>query len=362
MSASGNGKFSETAENNVVLSESSKYDSTLYFRELKSSEESKSEEEIDNPVTTLKASKVPENYDVVLYATDKVDENKKSIGNESIFELKKNLIADVEGVTVTAGLSVPNYTSDIVGEVEPSYYNGTVTVTYELKDLSSRNPTTGKPNTGISGIDLSTVAVKLNDKELTINIPDEDIVYEKKEVDNGEGGTVMVDSTKVLSATVIVSFDATTNGAKQGQNILELTVKINFGIDKTKPVVTPVDLTDQVQYAVEEKAVDVRIKDNLLLGEVKVYLNDQEIEYTTDGETFSFVIGKSNSKQTVRIVAIDSAGNEEDLYVHDFLVTTNIFARWFNNTPLFIVSMVIIAAGIGVGAWRVVASRKRKYS
>ena len=64
-------------------------------------------------------------------------------------------------------------------------------------------------------------------------------------------------------------------------------------------------------------------------------MNDKEVEHQNDGETFTFGIGNSNSKQDVKIVAVDAAGNELVEEVNDFLVTTNLIARWYNNTPVF---------------------------
>lgn len=128
--------------------------------------------------------------------------------------------------------------------------------------------------------------------------------------------------------------------------------QISFGIDKTTPIVTPIDFESKTQYAVESKTVSVEIKDNLLLADVEIYLGDQQIPYTVDGDLYTFEIPMKNSKQTVTIVAIDSAGNEEVVYVEDFLVTTNLFVRWYNNTPLFIGSVVLLLAVLVVLCWQ----------
>lgn len=53
--------------------------------------------------------------------------------------------------------------------------------------------------------------------------------------------------------------------------------EISFGIDKTKPVVVPIDFESGKQYPVEMKTVSVEIKDNLVLESVKIYLNGKEI-------------------------------------------------------------------------------------
>ena len=134
--------------------------------------------------------------------------------------------------------------------------------------------------------------------------------------------------------------------------------EISFGIDKTEPVIVPIDFESNTQYPVELKTVSVEIKDNLVLEDVKVYLNGEEIKYSNQGETYTFDIPEKNEKQNVRIVAVDAAGNELEVLVEDFLVSTNVFVRWFNNTPLFIGS--IAGAAILCGAIVFLTKSKRK--
>lgn len=134
--------------------------------------------------------------------------------------------------------------------------------------------------------------------------------------------------------------------------------EISFGIDKTKPVIVPIDFESGVQYPVETKTVSIEIKDNLVLDGVKIYLNDKEVKYNVDGETYTFDIPEKNEKQNVRIVAVDAAGNEEELLVTKFLVSTNIFVRWYNNTPLFVGSIAGIVLIAGAAAFFVFRRRK----
>ena len=137
--------------------------------------------------------------------------------------------------------------------------------------------------------------------------------------------------------------------------------EISFGIDKTKPVIVPIDFESDVQYAVDVKTVSVEIKDNLVLEGVKIYLNGEEIEYKVDGETYTFDIPKSNSKQDVKIVAVDAAGNEQPIEINDFLVNTNIFVRWYNNTPLFIGSIIgVVLLALGLTIFLVFFKKKKE--
>ena len=135
--------------------------------------------------------------------------------------------------------------------------------------------------------------------------------------------------------------------------------EISFGVDKTKPVIVPIDFESDTQYPVEVKTVSVEIKDNLVLEGVKIYLNGSEIKYNNEGETYTFDIPEKNEKQNVRIVAVDAAGNEYELLVENFLVSTNLFVRWFNNTSLFIGSIAGVVILCGAIVLLVMFKRKK---
>lgn len=140
--------------------------------------------------------------------------------------------------------------------------------------------------------------------------------------------------------------------------------EISFGIDKTDPVIVPIDFESGKQYPVEVKTVEAEIKDNLVLADVKIYLGEEkaenEVKYTVEEETYIFDIPQSNEKQSVIFVATDAAGNIFKLLVEDFLVSTNLFVRWYNNTPLFIGSIVGVALiAIGIAAFIIFGKKKK---
>lgn len=127
--------------------------------------------------------------------------------------------------------------------------------------------------------------------------------------------------------------------------------EISFGIDKTLPVIVPMDIEDGKQYPVDTKPVTVSVNDNLVLEDTTIYLNEKEIEYNVSGDNYTFEIPSSNETQDVKIVAVDAAGNKLVSEVKGVLVTTNLFVRWYNNTPLFIGSL----AGVGIIALALVS-------
>jgi Bacterial Ig-like domain (group 3)/Divergent InlB B-repeat domain/Bacterial Ig-like domain len=124
----------------------------------------------------------------------------------------------------------------------------------------------------------------------------------------------------------------------------EKKAEISFGIDKTAPVIVPINVENGEQYPVDTKEATFSIKDNLVLEGATFYLNGKEMEHQEDGENYTINIPSSNSTQDVKVVAVDAAGNEFTTEVKDVLVSTNLFVRWYNNTPVFIGSL----SGLGV--------------
>lgn len=135
--------------------------------------------------------------------------------------------------------------------------------------------------------------------------------------------------------------------------------EISFGIDKTAPVIVPINIESGEQYPVEKKAVTVSIKDNLVLKDAEIYVDDKKVKHKVEGENFVFDIGSSNSKQNVKIIAVDAAGNELTSKVKDILVSTNPIVRWYNNTPVFAGSLGGVG-GIGIALGGYFLYRKQK--
>lgn len=144
--------------------------------------------------------------------------------------------------------------------------------------------------------------------------------------------------------------------------------EISFGVDKTAPVVIPIDVESNAQYPVDMKAANVTVNDNLVLDSVEIYIGDKKCDYTVDGENYQFNIPNNTKKQDVTIMAVDAAGNKTNYVLNGILVTTNTFIRWYNNKPLFAGSIAgaAVVTGGGVGAaialrsGRIKIRRKRK--
>lgn len=140
---------------------------------------------------------------------------------------------------------------------------------------------------------------------------------------------------------------------------LKRAAEISFGIDKTKPVITPINLESEEQYPNGKNKLNddnkytakISITDNLVLDTVQIYLNGKEVKYKNTDEDYSFDIGTSSSMQKVKIMAADAAGNKYETDISDILVSTNVFARWYNNSVLFIgsiigISVIVVLLGV----------------
>lgn len=125
--------------------------------------------------------------------------------------------------------------------------------------------------------------------------------------------------------------------------------EIAFGIDKTAPIIVPVDIKSDETYSDEVKNVKIEISDNLVLDTAEVMLNGKKIDCEIHGDTFDLKVPESTKRQNISITATDSAGNKAQMKISNFLVSSNAFVRWYNNTPLFIgtiIGAVVLIAAI----------------
>lgn len=144
--------------------------------------------------------------------------------------------------------------------------------------------------------------------------------------------------------------------------------EIRFGIDKTAPVVIPIDIEDNGQYAVDVKSATIAISDNLVLEEVKIIIDNEECEYEVDGDNYIFDIPSGKERKDIIISAQDAAGNTTFYNVEGILVTTNVFVRWYQNKPLFTLTVaagalsLVVVTGLSVahGSGSIRIKRKKR--
>ncbi len=146
---------------------------------------------------------------------------------------------------------------------------------------------------------------------------------------------------------------------------------LSFGVDKTSPTVMVQNLESGSTYAVETLDVLFSANDNLLLSSVAVYLDDmtapiktwnteQIAQLLAERGDFTFPVpGDSTEAHTVKFLCRDAAGNETELEVTNFYVTTNIMVRYWNNKGLFFGSIGGILAVVA-GMFVLLTKKKKK--
>lgn len=167
------------------------------------------------------------------------------------------------------------------------------------------------------------------------------------------------------SSTTFESDDTAGNEAKNNQDTKN--TEINFGVDRTLPIINIENIESKTTYATENLTVKMSIEDNLKLAKVIVELDGKQIkvwsaeeleEIVKNGGNFSFdIVGDSTDAHKLVVYAVDAAGNGEKLSdaelpvnaeeVEGFYVTTNLWVRYYTNKPLFFGSIggVILIAG-----------------
>lgn len=156
----------------------------------------------------------------------------------------------------------------------------------------------------------------------------------------------------------ITSMDAAGN-RNDNQRPAQL-LEINFGIDRTLPIVTSLNLDSGQIYNTHSYQADFTAFDNMVLEKVEIYLNGQPVEYFVEKDEYHIQIPESNRKQNIEVRAYDAAGNVYRLSVENVLVTTNPIVRWFYNTPLFLGSLIGMVGVIGGIILSIKGRKKRR--
>lgn len=155
----------------------------------------------------------------------------------------------------------------------------------------------------------------------------------------------------------VYSKDAAGNEA---QNTLDTkNTDIGFIVDKTAPTLNIKNLANGATYPVESYEVMFSGADNLNLTKLTVYLDGKEFAkwegealqtLLDSGDDFTFTVPGADTytSHSVKVVAVDAAGNTHESDISDFFVTTNIWIQFYNNKPLFYGSIagVIVLAGL----------------
>ena len=130
---------------------------------------------------------------------------------------------------------------------------------------------------------------------------------------------------------------ASTDAAGNVSNNEEKKQDLRFTVDKTAPTLTTAGIENNRIYNAATGVLDMIVNDNIMVDQVKLYLNKKELQtWERDeikdalGEIQSNVPG-SNSRQDITIAIKDIAGNENQYEISNFLITQNKWIQFYNN-------------------------------
>ena len=139
---------------------------------------------------------------------------------------------------------------------------------------------------------------------------------------------------------------------------------IEFGFDNVPPAISFVnlDVDGANRFNAPEMDVVITIVDRELVS-YRVFLNDVDVtdDVLVQGNEYTLNIPASTSMHSVRVTAIDAAGNLADSAVNDILITTNAFVLWFHNTPLFVGTLIGATLLLGAFITGVFLIRRKKF-
>ncbi len=178
------------------------------------------------------------------------------------------------------------------------------------------------------------ITLSINGKPKTLKEGEDYLITSKEsEGDWKTYSYVFKDALFTQDGSYVITLSSEDEAGNVNNNV-DKDTELKFGVDATAPIVAPLDFEANTFYSENGKNVSVSVKDNLLLGEVKIYINGIKTEYTVSDEVYSFHIPESNKAQTIQIVATDRAGNETAEIYEGVLVSGNVMVRLFHNKVL----------------------------
>ena len=172
------------------------------------------------------------------------------------------------------------------------------------------------------------------------------------------------------------------NNNEYSELTMEDDLKVNFVVDRTKPVAVISGTTSGETYAKPSQDVTVKVSDDILLTNVEISVNGNVVlnasgkelsKYMSNGQfIWTTTIKQSSDSQSISVKCTDAAGNANfdtnkepnGLLVDNFLITTDVKAQtrfWIqNNIVWFILICVATVAVISGVTVLIVKFRKKK--
>ena len=164
------------------------------------------------------------------------------------------------------------------------------------------------------------------------------------------------------------SFNDTKNPSYSKENI----AKINFVVDRTCPKILVDNLESNGRYNTDKQKVNIVAEDENQLSKLKIFLNGKlfkeynQKQISDNRGQFTLEINSSDDLQTLKVVGVDLAGNSTDdkdnekVEYKDFLVTTNFWIQYINNTVALVITVAVILLIAGAVTLIIVKKKRNK--
>ena len=164
-----------------------------------------------------------------------------------------------------------------------------------------------------------------------------------------------------------ISFNDTKNPSYSKENI----AKIDFVVDRTCPKILVDNLESNGRYNTDKQKVNIVAEDENQLSKLKIFLNGKlfkeynQKQISNNRGQFTLEINSSDDLQTLKVVGVDLAGNSTDdkdnekVEYKDFLVTTNFWIQYINNTVALVITVAVILLIAGAVTLIIVKKKKK---
>jgi hypothetical protein len=145
------------------------------------------------------------------------------------------------------------------------------------------------------------------------------------------------------------------------------TVKMNFVVDNIKPNIVVIGAENNEFIESTSHKVTVKATDNVRLRDAKVYVNGVERKFDAEDikrGSIDLQLEGSDEPYTIKVLASDLAGNEQEVTVENFYVSTNTFLKfkasvWF-KVVLWLAGLIGLVVTFLVGRWLVLTTKRRR--
>ncbi len=139
--------------------------------------------------------------------------------------------------------------------------------------------------------------------------------------------------------------------------------RLEFGIDATKP---KINITNLENNSVEEVESYYRVVINvsdLSLSNVSIFLDGAEITPEIDGYDYSFYVkgstSLSESKHSLKVIAVDNAGNTHTVSIDEFTITTSRLVALLSNRIVVFSAVGALASIVALSIVLIIVKRRK---